>query len=67
MTFTVSLGWWFAPLLVTLLGAFVSVHSAIKYRWNLEYSGNFHAAVVRRSVTALIASETAWLIWALLT
>lgn len=59
MTFTVELGWWMAPLLVTLVAIATAFITAALENDRFGLLGCFAWLV------ALVASLVAWLIWAI--
>lgn len=69
MTFTLTLGWWVLPLIVTI-GAYVAAYFATP---KVDHSGMFGnvaiAAIagVLYFAVATILSLLSWLIWALVT
>ena len=66
VTYSITLGWWLAPFVVSILAALFVVASISEYR---PTGGWFDVDVksIGVFVAGLIASLIAWLIWALLT
>lgn len=68
MTFTIGLGWWIAPALVTVLALGWALFMSRDEGSHGDYAsiGNAFVALVIYGA-ALIVSLIAWLVWAVLT
>lgn len=67
MTFTLTLGWWIAPLVISAVLSAWAIPVRADERSHGDYSFSGVESAFRFFVIALPLSLVSWLVWALLT